>query len=440
MSEFPIQIDATSLFSSSFSVPRVTLGEVSSREVQALLLAPGIFQFLFGSGMVADFIFSVTPEGKVDYDENLDVLHPSGFLKGRGTSTLNIVGHPVTIDASQLTGGSVLFVGGGQITSSQTVTLVPAHFYRVQPGSGIVGTFNFQLTLDGKFAYDPTLDFSQGGFLKGQGSNTLTFLGYPAAVDATAVSSLLIIQGVFNFPDSHTGKADMVLMPANSYALQFKSGVVSDLRFNVELNGSISFDPTQSDSLTVTHEAGRPVLRVRPKNTRRAQPGIVNTTLRASSVLGRSLRVAGGDLLFFDRADEGDAGIVKRDLALLVGRDNFLQSMQVMIETPFGSDIFNVNYGFDLLGILSTLQTVGFIKSLIRLNIVKSLSQDNRVREITEVVFDDDPRFVEILPDQNVDENRRTRKVERRWQAVIVLQTISEGEVALRLEGTGLKT
>jgi phage baseplate assembly protein W len=440
MSEFPIQIDATSLFCSSFSVPGVTPREVSSREVQEFPLVPGSFQFLFGSGMVADFTFSVTPEGKVDYDGSLDVIHPNGFLKGRGTPTLAIVGHAVTIDASQLTGGSVLLVGGDQI-ASQTVTLVPASSYRVQPGSGRVGSFNFQLTLDGKFAYDTTLDFSQGGFLKGQGSNTLTFLGYPAAVNATAVSSLLIIQGVFNFPDSHTGKADMVLLPANSYALQFKSGVVSDLFFNVELNGSISFDPSQSDSLKVTHEAGRPVLRVRPKNTRPARQGVVNTALRASSVLGRSLQVASGDLLFFDRAEqEGGSSVEKRDLALLVGRDNFFQSMQVMIETPFGSDIFNVNYGFDLLGVLATPQTVSFIKSLIRLNIVKSLSQDNRVREITEVVFDDEPRFVEILPDQNADENRRTRKVERRWQAVIVLQTISEGEVAMRLEGTGLKT
>lgn len=159
------------------------------------------------------------------------------------------------------------------------------------------------------------------------------------------------------------------------------------------------------------------------------------------SVLGRSLQLSNGDLAFTNRIEEGDAtGAVKQDLALLTGRDNFLQAMQVMIETPFGSDIFNVNYGFDLLGILSAPQTVGVIKSLIRLNIVKSLSQDNRVREITDVLFDDEPGFVEILPEQNEDENRRRRKLERRWQAVVVLQTISEGEVTLRLEGTGLKT
>jgi hypothetical protein len=155
--------------------------------------------------------------------------------------------------------------------------------------------------------------------------------------------------------------------------------------------------------------------------------------LQKPSSFGRSLLLADGDLVF----DEGDSGFL--DLSTIVGRDNFLQAMQVMIETPFGSDIFNVNYGFDLLGILSAPQTVGFIKSLIRLNIVKSVSQDNRVREIKEVVFDDEPRFFELLPDQNAGEHRRTRKQERRWQALVVLQTIAEGEVVLQLDGTGVK-
>jgi hypothetical protein len=153
------------------------------------------------------------------------------------------------------------------------------------------------------------------------------------------------------------------------------------------------------------------------------------TNLSKPTVFGRSLQLADGDLVF-----EED------DLATIAGRDNFLQSMQVMIETPFATDIFNVNYGFDLLSILGSAQSVRLSKELIRLNIVKSVSQDNRVREIKEVVFDDDPRFFEILPDQNADEHRRTRKSERRWQAIVVLETISEGEVALRLEGKGLRT
>ncbi|HJZ79325.1 MAG TPA: hypothetical protein VKD91_03235, partial [Pyrinomonadaceae bacterium] len=88
---------------------------------------------------------------------------------------------------------------------------------------------------------------------------------------------------------------------------------------------------------------------------------------------GKSLLLTDGDLLFD-----------QEDLVTVAGRDNFLQAMQVMIETPFATDIFNVNYGFDLLNILRAAQSVQLIKELIRLNIVKSVSQDDRVREVKE--------------------------------------------------------
>ena len=155
----------------------------------------------------------------------------------------------------------------------------------------------------------------------------------------------------------------------------------------------------------------------------------MSTDLDKPTSFGRSLRLLDGDLVF-----EQD------DLAMIVGRDNFLQGIQVMIETPFATDVFNVNYGFDILGILSSPSSVPRTKDLIRLNIVKSVSQDNRVREIKELIFDDEPRFFEIFLDQNADEHRRLRKAERRWQAAVVLQTITEGEVVLSLEGKGVTT
>ena len=146
------------------------------------------------------------------------------------------------------------------------------------------------------------------------------------------------------------------------------------------------------------------------------------------TTFGTTLQLINGDLAFEDG-----------DLAMIEGRENLLLAMQLMIETPFGSDVFNVNYGFDLFSVMSVPQTVGSAKAVIRLNIVKSLSQDNRVREVKEIVFDDEPRFFEISPNENESEHRRTRKTERRWQTVVLLETISEGEVALLLEGAGLK-
>jgi phage baseplate assembly protein W len=151
------------------------------------------------------------------------------------------------------------------------------------------------------------------------------------------------------------------------------------------------------------------------------------TEARKQTAFGRTLQLVNGDLAF----ENGD-------FAMIEGRDNLLLAMQVMIETPFGSDVFNINYGFDLFSVMSLPQTVSSAKAVIRLNIVKSLSQDNRVREVKEIVFDDDPRFFEISPIENEPEHRRIRKTERRWQTMVLLETISDGEVALRLEGTGL--
>lgn len=150
------------------------------------------------------------------------------------------------------------------------------------------------------------------------------------------------------------------------------------------------------------------------------------------AVLGRSLRLADGDVVFH-----------QGDFVEITGPSNFIQAMEVMIETPFGSDLFNVNYGFDLIGILQVPQTPHMTKELIRLNLVKSLSRDTRVREIRDVIFDDDPAFFEIAARQSPEEAlsmseaaRAARKSARRWQAVVVLTTVRAQDVALKLEGT----
>ncbi len=148
---------------------------------------------------------------------------------------------------------------------------------------------------------------------------------------------------------------------------------------------------------------------------------------QSPSILGRSLQLVDGDLDF-----------ANGDLAIVSDRKNFLQAMQITIETPFGTDIFNVNYGFDLLNSISQPRTLRLIQELIRLNIVKSLSIDDRVREISEIVFDDEPRFFELNPQGTLAESQQIHQTQRRWQAMVVLQTISNiEETVLRLEGTG---
>ncbi|WP_373652559.1 hypothetical protein [Schlesneria sp. DSM 10557] len=157
------------------------------------------------------------------------------------------------------------------------------------------------------------------------------------------------------------------------------------------------------------------------------------TSLRAPNVLGRSLLLEEGDLVLTD----GEDG---RDFTFVSGRDNLSQGLRVMIGTAFGTDVFNVNYGLDMAAILTTAQTKQAVKDLIRLNLVKSISQDDRITMISEVVFDDDPRYYELMPGEDPNENEIIRRNTRKWLVIVVIQAVIEGEVALRLEGTGLNT
>jgi hypothetical protein len=144
------------------------------------------------------------------------------------------------------------------------------------------------------------------------------------------------------------------------------------------------------------------------------------------TIFGRSLRLSEGDLLFVDG-----------DLEMIAGRENFFQGIRAMIDTPFASDIFNVRYGFDLLSCMAAPQSPTVVKQLIKLNIVKSLSTDNRIRQIEEIVFDDELRFYELSPGSDPDATRKVRQASRQWQAIVLVQTVQEGGVTITLGGLG---
>jgi len=142
---------------------------------------------------------------------------------------------------------------------------------------------------------------------------------------------------------------------------------------------------------------------------------------------GRTLALVNGDLQFADG-----------DFVMLAGRDDLLQGLNVMIYTPFGSDIFNVNYGFGLLDALSSPVPPHAIQDVIRLNIVKSIATDNRIREVKEVVFDDDPHFYDLSPQSDPTERSNARRNFRNWQAIVVLHTVADADVIVSLQGSGL--
>lgn len=152
------------------------------------------------------------------------------------------------------------------------------------------------------------------------------------------------------------------------------------------------------------------------------------------ATLGRSIRLSDGDFgLVLGEPDEN--GKQWLDLAPVSGRENFAQALRVIIETPFGSDQVNVNYGLDVAAIFTVANSVRSIKDVIRLNLVKSLSVDDRVREIVGIVFDDEPDFALLAPElAGGDPGARARRG-RAWHAVVRFTTIGNSQQQVAVSG-----
>jgi hypothetical protein len=247
---FPVSIDATQLVYRYFVIPGVTSGWIDSRTVQTFNLAPGQYSFQVASGYYADFNFTVSSTGTVDYATSFN-----GFLSGRSTTTLRIDGLVVTLDARYLSGSGVLLEAphtNDDWISFKTVRMVPASYYSVQQGSGEVANFSFKLGVDGKWSYSAALDVSSGGFLSGNGTSTLTFFGYPLLIDARdAGGTGVTVQPIWGMPFSTTSVEYACLLPAQSFALQVRSGVVSTATLSLSPTGAFAVSPSSTSLIAL---------------------------------------------------------------------------------------------------------------------------------------------------------------------------------------------
>jgi hypothetical protein len=247
---FPIKIDATKLVYRDFVIPTVTSSWVDSRTVQSFNVAAGEYAFQIGSGYYADFTFRVTASGLIDYD-----VAYNGFLSGRNTSTLTINGLTVTLDARYLSGSGVLLVvpaTADDWITYKTCQMVPASYYSVQQGSGEVANFAFKLGVDGHWSYGASCDVIAGGFLSGAGTPVLGFYGYPLLIDARASGGTgVTVEPIWGMPFSTTSVEYANLLPAPSFALLVRSGVVSRASFSLAPNGTFSIDPSATSLLSL---------------------------------------------------------------------------------------------------------------------------------------------------------------------------------------------
>jgi hypothetical protein len=102
------------------------------------------------------WFFRVTPEGTIDYDASLD----GSVFSGRGTCTLSVTPHAITIDATGLTETSLLFYDGTiepsfnskVIQHLQLASTGHASYRLTTAMGGLIGFF--RVTPDGTIDYD----------------------------------------------------------------------------------------------------------------------------------------------------------------------------------------------------------------------------------------------------------------------------------------------
>jgi hypothetical protein len=120
----------------------------------------------------------------------------------------------------------------------------------VQQGSGEACSFTFQLGLDGRWSYDAVHEVRNGGFLAGSGTSTLVFQGYPLLIDARRSGGLgVTVVPIWNMPFSLTSVEYANLLPAASFSLLVRSGIVSAARFSLAPDGTYGIDASSASLL-----------------------------------------------------------------------------------------------------------------------------------------------------------------------------------------------
>jgi hypothetical protein len=230
------QIDARAL---PFSDMVLDGTPFATADVESSLLTPGTHTLSAGNS-TGGITFTVAADGTVDYDPALD-----NILSGRGTTTLVVHGTNVTIDASDLTTGSLVLDGEFAVS-----TAAPYEFTAF-PGTYTLGDENaagtdleFEVADDGTVHYSPSLE----GILTGEGTTTLAVHGISVTVDLTHLSTPLM--SLDDHEASIAATFVFSALPGTYTLLDVEASAGASLNFTVNANGTVHYDPTLEGILT----------------------------------------------------------------------------------------------------------------------------------------------------------------------------------------------
>lgn len=128
------------------------------------------------------------------------------------------------------------------------------------------------------------------------------------------------------------------------------------------------------------------------------------------------------------------------DLAMIAGKDELAQGIEVVVGTNLGSDIFNQGFGFDLLNTLAQPRPMSQMRDLVRLCVVKALSREPRIRQILVVAFADEPAYLTIHPNltkEDLKKSAQQQKTSRKWALDVQFDTRLNDQIVAQLQGVG---
>src|SRR5215469_3645986 len=96
------------------------------------------------------------------------------------------------------------------------------------------------------------------------------------------------------------------------------------------------------------------------------------------SAFGKGLRLVNGDITLVNGGTVIENGVKKsvQTFDIVSGRQNLLQSLNLRVLTPLGSDIFNATYGLDVRNAFTSSLNTRTVKEFIRLSLLRTVGSD----------------------------------------------------------------
>ena len=216
------------------------VGITAAGSLKPTRLMPGSYSFyLPWASNTATFDFTVSATGTIDFAPALD-----GYVSGRGTSTLTVLGHPIGIDTTGFDPGAsyTVYSSGAPAVgitaagSLKSTRLLPGNYSFYLPWAANSTVFNFTVSATGTIDFAPALD----GYVSGRGTSTLDVNGWPITIDTSALSSstyTIWAEGAAAVGATATGGTAVVRLLPGAYLFDGPF----DFTFSVLADGTLDF-------------------------------------------------------------------------------------------------------------------------------------------------------------------------------------------------------